>query len=511
MPNFTRKNAWNQGGTFDNPDLLWYAKGVGVLQSRSLDDPNSWWFFGAIHGVYLKALDPDIPSMYFWSNILSPPSVPTTPLPSKSLQDTFWKQCQHQSWFFPPWHRGYLIAIEAQVRQAIIDLGGPENWSMPYWNYFGPDDQYKIPPAFMEKTLPDSTPNPLYVVARYGPNNDGNVYVDTTKVSQQNQKNTLYTGSNANTQSPGYGGPDTGFWHGGTHPSGNLESNPHNTVHTLVGGIKGNSPGLMAYPGLAALDPVFYLHHANIDRMWASWNANGNTNPTDANWLKGPAAVGEREFAMPMPDGSTWNFTPEDVSDLSKLNYTYEDLSTLKSVTLEKAVARRLQKLGVSPTDSLTAQNMALGKNAELIGAHDKPLSLGGSGLQTTVKLDSSAKKKVNEGFLKASALNIPDKVYLQLEHVTGTLDANILTVSVNQKLAGHVSLFGLMEASAEGGHHGGSGLTLNLEITHIIDELHLDEEFDADALDVTVIPNNIPENESITVGKISVYREQQQ
>jgi hypothetical protein len=30
MATNTRSNAWNNGGTFDNTDLLWYAKGVGA-------------------------------------------------------------------------------------------------------------------------------------------------------------------------------------------------------------------------------------------------------------------------------------------------------------------------------------------------------------------------------------------------------------------------------------------------------------------------------------------------
>ena len=53
MANFTRTNAWSNGGTFANQNLLWYAKGVGVMQSRGLDNQNSWWFFAAIHGQYL--------------------------------------------------------------------------------------------------------------------------------------------------------------------------------------------------------------------------------------------------------------------------------------------------------------------------------------------------------------------------------------------------------------------------------------------------------------------------
>src|SRR5262245_11400694 len=119
MASFTRRNVWNNGGTFDNPDLLWYAKGVGVMQSLPLDNPNSWWFFAAIHGQAI-----DLPAFPGWGFLPAPPQVPTTPLPSQSLMDLYGDQCQHQSWYFPPWHRGYLIALEAQIRAAVVSLGG---------------------------------------------------------------------------------------------------------------------------------------------------------------------------------------------------------------------------------------------------------------------------------------------------------------------------------------------------------------------------------------------------
>ncbi|MGI8744754.1 MAG: tyrosinase family protein [Bryobacteraceae bacterium] len=65
---------------------------------------------------------------------------------------------------------------------------------------------------------------------------------------------------------PEFGGPDTTalgcFWHGGGKSS-LLENNPHNQVHNYVGGP--NTEGLMGDPGLAALDPIFYLHHADIE------------------------------------------------------------------------------------------------------------------------------------------------------------------------------------------------------------------------------------------------------
>ena len=70
----------------------------------------------------------------------------------------------------------------------------------------------------------------------------------------------------------------------------------------------------MAVPATAALDPIFYLHHANIDRMWTAWNKTGNNdNPTVADWLKGPQATGERRFAMPVDANNTaWNFREGD-------------------------------------------------------------------------------------------------------------------------------------------------------------------------------------------------------
>lgn len=500
---FIRKNAWNQRGSFDNSDLLWYAKGVRSMQSRALDDPNSWWFFAAIHGEYITK---QVPARYMWNTIPGPPAVPITPLPGNDILKKYWNQCQHQSWYFPPWHRGYLIALEAQIRSEVIILGGPEDWALPYWNYFGKGDEYKIPPAFTIATMPDGADNPLFVNARYGPNNDGNIYIDTGEVSQKCQENTLYTGSNPNTPPPGYGGAVTGFNHG-QGDNGNLEGNPHNGVHTQIGGGIAVRAGLMSAPGTAGLDPIFYLHHCNIDRMWASWNELGNNNPTDQRWLNGPAVVGKDEFIMPMPDGSSWVFVPEELDDLSKVNYIYEDITTIPKTT--DVLALRMSKFGIEKSEILQENVMALGTNSELVGANNRTLKLGGSGLKTVVKVNPQVWNNVSEKFTKASARSLPDHIYLRIENVTGIYDANRLAVSVNGTVVGHVSLFGLMDASQKEGHHGGSGLSFTLDITHVVDKLHLSKGLDVDALEVMILPNNIPENETISIGRLSIYREQ--
>jgi tyrosinase len=45
----------------------------------------------------------------------------------------------------------------------------------------------------------------------------------------------------------------------------NIE-NIHNGIHSFVGGN-----GHMSYPELSAFDPIFFLHHANVDRLFAMW------------------------------------------------------------------------------------------------------------------------------------------------------------------------------------------------------------------------------------------------
>jgi hypothetical protein len=126
--------------------------------------------------VSVKANPTSLP----WAKIPGPPKVPTTPLPDQNIVKLFWNQCQHQSWYFAPWHRGYLLALEAQVRHVVVALGGPKSWALPYWDYLASKQESAIPPAFTEAHLPDGTANPLFVNARFGLDGRGdNIFVPT--------------------------------------------------------------------------------------------------------------------------------------------------------------------------------------------------------------------------------------------------------------------------------------------------------------------------------------------
>lgn len=501
---YTRKNAWNNGGTFDNTDLLWYARAVGEMQSRALNNETSWWFFAGIHG-------------YKWDNLPTPPNIPTSPQPTAAQQAQFWNQCQHGTWFFLPWHRGYLYALEKNLRGIIMEKGGPADWALPYWDYFGSNTQYQIPPAFTAKTLPDGSPNPLIVSARYGPQNNGNIFIPLAawNINQDCQKDTSFEGD----QPDFYGGSATGFEHSGYADRGSIEDNPHNIVHSAIGGQNPNTGrgGLMSVPNTAGLDPIFYMHHCNIDRMWAEWNESNKDNPKENAWLNGPTATGDRKFYMPNPDQSTWEFTPKMMTNITQLGYAYEEIASVEIRPMFSRKVKRLRKIGLPLAQAENFSIMKKKPNTELVGASSTSLSIGASGTRTDVKLENNSWKKVNkkfnkfraiENFAKFSESDAPDEMFLQLEGVRGKEDSIVCTVSVNQKYVGHISFFGLQNATAKNEAHGGGGLTIKLDITKVIDELQLSNAEDVSNLDVLIQPvNMVAKGNELSVDRISIYR----
>lgn len=153
--------------------------------------------------------------------------------------------CPHGIAYLLAWHRGFLYYFEQQLRA----VSGNSALTIPYWDY------YKNPTIPAEFTNPASW-NPLYVQR---------VNTDVT------QALTLapFSDSVTNMQR----GLVNAF-----EPS--LESSPHNPVHNIIGGIMAT----MQSP----TDPIFWLHHANIDRLWSAWVAadNGRIMParTDPYW-----------------------------------------------------------------------------------------------------------------------------------------------------------------------------------------------------------------------------------
>ena len=56
-----------------------------------------------------------------------------------------------------------------------------------------------------------------------------------------------------------------------------VEGYGHNHIHQLIGGA-------MRHPRTSARDPMFWLHHSNVDRVWATWRRNRGKDLYPAEW-----------------------------------------------------------------------------------------------------------------------------------------------------------------------------------------------------------------------------------
>jgi tyrosinase len=282
-------------------------------------------------------------------------------------------------------------------------------------------------------------------------------------------------------------------------------------------------PGLMSDPDTAGLDPIFWLHHANIDRLWEVWRRNPTTHvdPNKPKWSDGPASIGQRAFIMPMPGGKTFTYTPGQMSDLSKLDYTYDDVSpaTTGPSPLE---ARMLRGVAAADTTEAVRRPAMAPKTVELLGANNESIRLSGTEATTSVALDAAVQDKLSSNLRSANteSVAVPDRVFLNLENVRGISDATIFDVYINvpeganpanypRNLAGNVSLFGVRKASKVDDTHAGEGLTFVLEISDVIDRLHLSGALAAGQLHVRLVPRHpVPDEAQISIGRISIFRQ---
>lgn len=112
----------------------------------------------------------------------------------------------------------------------------------------------------------------------------------------------------------------------------------------------------------------------------------------------------------------------------------------------------------------------------------------------------------IRKSFDQASTTQTDDQILLELEEVRGTADANILNVSVNQKEAGHFSLYGLSNASQK--EQGEKGLSFTMNITELIKEFHFNDTIDLQTVDVYIYPRrSLSKSQDITIEKINIYR----
>jgi tyrosinase len=272
-----RYNAYSTQGKAMLPK---YEAGISKMMNTSLTpeaNPLSWTFQWYTHFVKSPpGMASELTRIY-----------PQPNAPFRALAQQMWDTCQAHNGqnedFFLPWHRMFVYYFELIVRQLSYE----PTFTLPYWNYSNPA-QAAIPPEFAVTT------SPLYRSSRNPGVNSGNkIPASLVALSALQDK----------TYSPN--GVAGGF-------CGDLDFGLHGNVHTWVG----NNVG-MASIQWAANDPIFWMHHCNIDRLWASWNKGNCKNPTYSAWLN-------QQFVFADINGNKVVATVKNFNDTAQLSYTYD-------------------------------------------------------------------------------------------------------------------------------------------------------------------------------------------
>ncbi len=193
---------------------------------------------------------------------------------------------------FLPWHRAYLYNFEMAMRDQVPGV------TLPWWDWtLRPPRQTGIPGIFADPRV-DGLPNPLFSFRMNVPNSRPPLNRATARdpapdadLPDQASVNDVLTG---NTDFSSF--------------TDALESNLHDNIHGWVGGDMGMVP-------IAAYDPIFWSHHAMIDRLWWLWqvrNGNGDMQPDLLDVVLAP-----------------FTFKVRDVLNVNALGYDYATAQTV--------------------------------------------------------------------------------------------------------------------------------------------------------------------------------------
>ena len=181
---------------------------------------------------------------------------------------------------FLPWHRAYLLDLERELQNIDASV------ALPYWRF----DQAS-PNIFTLAFLGVSNANGTVTFSATNP-----LQFWVTDGVQGINRRPFFNTANAP------GGLRTEAQTialGNAYPAfRTMEGNPHGSAHTSFGGSISSVP-------TAARDPLFFLLHCNVDRLWAKWQRqNGRFDPAvAASYDNAQAPVGHN-----LPDSMwPWN------------------------------------------------------------------------------------------------------------------------------------------------------------------------------------------------------------
>lgn len=203
----------------------------------------------------------------------------------------------HGGWHFLPWHRMFMYFNERIIAKLLED----DTFALPFWNWDNqtPEAPYaNIQPYFYarNKTSPlwnrnrNNCSEPPYTIDL---NTAGGCTAKSPEQLRTDNTRMIYSQIVTGAPTPNlFFGMPFSFGDAGSSGSGTFEDAPHGTVHLWMGDPNPPSPSGpyddMGNFAVAARDPIFYGHHANVDRIWTIWRSLGGkqrVEPTHPDFL----------------------------------------------------------------------------------------------------------------------------------------------------------------------------------------------------------------------------------
>ncbi|KAK4453979.1 Di-copper centre-containing protein [Podospora aff. communis PSN243] len=262
-----------------------YVLALSAFQEVNETDPLSYSSIAGIHGEPYSA----------WNGVGHVPGDP---------KNTGY--CPHGELLFPTWHRAYLALFEQTLVSHAVRIadryhpsqsptykGAAQTLRIPFWDW---GSQARLPTAATSENItvngPEGTltiPNPLYkyrfqrpsVLSQFGPDRpdtEGCGRAGSNNVTESDESMDRIART-LSSQVLAIGSVDekqydvfirtTRFENMAySHTGGPSFESPHNSVHNNAG--CGKTFAAIAW---ASFDPLFMLHHANVDRYFAMWQA----------------------------------------------------------------------------------------------------------------------------------------------------------------------------------------------------------------------------------------------
>jgi len=227
--------------------------------------------------------------------------------------------CVHGQETFPGWHRAYLKELELSLQVADRALGGDGGVALPYWDWSDLSHEEVFPKVVRDffSELPPGLVREGTDLAKHGYSRR---YSDA-----RIRKNLL--GAQVKEQGEACLLEEEHWRHASTRwKEGTSVESPHNSVHVAVGWP-------MTSVAYAAFDPIFWLHHCNVDRLYSKYlsleaDSESEMKATQQ-WLESERGEENRYYEPlePFKHPVTGNsMMIRDTFNTEKLLFTYDEL-----------------------------------------------------------------------------------------------------------------------------------------------------------------------------------------